>query len=101
MLVDGLLKVNVEVQPLDALKVIESSLGVTEHFENHSSLVILEPDNKHNRSGKRALYEVIDMSWYGSYHDEYKFVTNNEKDIQCYETLCYIKNLIKENKKLF
>lgn len=93
MEVQGTMKVMVEISPTEALNVIRDYLGI-ENRGYQTELVILEKDHEKNTRGKRALYDIEDTSYHGSFHGKYTFVTDNEEKIAVYEAFYLLKKAV-------
>ena len=99
MVIDGTMKVKVNVEPSDAMEVVKEALGLVSK-ESHSELKVLEANDSNNNCGTKAIYEITDMSWYGSYNDEYKVITTDTDKIAIFESFQLLENAIKNNKKV-
>lgn len=93
MKVKGTMDVQVDVRPEEAISIIEDYLGLNEKGQ-YSKFEILDKD------GERAIYQVTDNSWYGSYNDNYSYITNDKNKIAIFEAFQLLKNVIRHNEKL-
>lgn len=99
MVVNGTMEVKVDIKPEEALKVIKNYLGLSE-IGDYTDIKVLDENSKYNTCGKKAIYKVVDMSWYGSYKDEYNLITCDEDKIAIFEAYLLLESSIKNNKKL-
>ncbi len=80
MKVNGTMNVEVDISFDEALKVVLSELG----YHSRSDLTVLEPNDKNNETGVRALYSYEDISYHGSPCLKYTLVTTDETRINDY-----------------
>lgn len=89
MIVNGNMKVKVEVTPSEALKVIEDYFGVySDHIDKEAQII--------EKNGHRYLYMVES----GLYENQYDYITGEPHKIAIFEALQLIKDTIKKDEKL-
>ena len=99
MTVRGTMKVEVDIDASEAIEVIRNNLGLKEG-NRETTIKILEKDHPKNKCKKKAIYEVTDMSWYGSYSDSYRCITTDEHKIELFEAYLLLENAIKNKENI-
>ena len=101
MVVNGTMKVEVDVSPSSAISIIKNYLGLTDRGQ-YTSIKILDENNPMNKCKKKAIYEITDNSWYGAYNDDYRVLTTDEAIIAIVEAFLLLeKSVSRECGKLF
>ena len=98
MVVDGRADIKVDVKFNDCLKCVLKKLGYKED-EKDIMYRILEPDEIHNTTGKRAIYRLENISYHGSPSYEYKLVSHDELDVEKYELALKLIKVAKADKE--
>lgn len=89
MVVNGNMKVKVEVTPSEAIKVIEDYFGVySDHVDKEAEII--------EKNGNKYLYMVES----GLYENQYNYITGEPQKIAIFEALQLIKTTIKKGEKL-
>ena len=100
MKVNGIMNVEVAVAPNEAISIIKEYLGLTNRGK-YTDVVVLDKNDGMNDCGRKAIYEITDMSWYGSYSDKYEFITSDGNKVAILEAFQLLENIINTDEKLF
>lgn len=100
MVVNGTMNVKVDVRPSEAISIIKDYLGLT-NIDKYTDVVVLDKNDNMNECGRKAIYKITDMSWYGSYSDRYEVLTSDENKIAILEAFQLLEETISKGEKLF
>lgn len=91
MIIEGKMKVNVDIEPSEAIKVIEDFFGVYSKDPSEYFKIVQDREN-----GKKNLYKVSS----DLYDDRYSFITDDPDKINLFISLQLLKESIRIKNKI-